>query len=189
MIGLLTVAVLTLLPPAPAKNDIEKVVDEMTLPGMTVGVLVTECGTVNAAYYPPARTLIVCKELLLVTPKPALRFIVAHEMAHAIIHQLDIPVPGSEEAAADEMAAVALLTDGDREAVLAAALWMEGKGGDEDVWDAHQSDRKRAAVLMCLEDGSEDSPMLPECQAQLAHAAYVWRRLIHWRLTPEVAPQ
>src|SRR5262245_33029669 len=111
--------------------DVEAVVKDMTFPGMSVSVEYLNCGFINAAYFPVEqiiwwgesprivhpRTVILCNETL---PEGVgfTRFIVAHEMAHAIVDQYRIPTTGSEEAAADELAAVIEIAGGHRDDIV-----------------------------------------------------------------------
>lgn len=82
-----------------------------------------------------------------------LRETVAHEAGHAVIAALDVPFDGSEEDAADEFAAWALL-DGDpdgAEAVAAAARQYAALADlqDTDTSEGHSLDRERAADYAC----------------------------------------
>lgn len=168
------IAIVALLATA---HDVAKVVDEMTLPGMEVSVEVMPCGQINAFYYPPMKAIVVCREALELDPG-VLRFFIAHEMAHAIIDQYDIPVPSSEEAAADELAAVALIGMGDKVAVVDVSMFFANHPDTEDVWDDHQSHAKRAASALCLVAGSEAVALLPDCGDKFHHAARTWLRLL-----------
>lgn len=181
MIAAVAVAALVVADDGAGENYLQAEMHTLMLPGMSLAMEVIPCGSINAAYFPPAHTIFVCRELL-VLPKPVIRFVLAHEMGHAIIDQLDIPIAGSEEAAADELAAVALEAIGDQDAVYSGALWMEQQDVKEDVWDDHQSSRKRAAVIMCLADGAESVPVLAECGGKFHHAQVTWSHLIMWRL-------
>jgi len=137
----------------------------------------TDCGQVNAAYWPATNALVVCNETM-AQPTGVLRFIVAHEMAHAVIHQRDVPFTGSEEVAADELAALTLLAWDDEYDVLLMGLYFHVHAQAEDPTDPHPGDERRAYTLMCLADGSEDQPEWPECRWELARALHTWGRLL-----------
>lgn len=82
-----------------------------------------------------------------------LRETVAHEAGHAVIDALGVPLDGSEEDAADEFAAWALL-DGDAEgaeAVAAAARQYAALADlqETDTSEGHGLDRERAADYAC----------------------------------------
>lgn len=165
-------------PQTSSHRAVESVIRTMSIPGVDVVVLYRDCGGVNAAYAPWLKAVLVCNELLK-EPEGVQRFVAAHEMAHAIIDQRAIPVPGSEEAAADELGALALLATGQEDAVLAMSIWfLEHAKGGENVEDDHQSFQKRAHVLACLADGSEADPDSADCEFHYLHAVSVWRRLL-----------
>lgn len=94
-------------------------------------------------------------------------FVLYHEVAHLLIHQLDLPVLGREEDAADNMATWTLLNrdNEDREQALADAAYGWLLSGltygnhldDTDYYAAHSLDRQRAFQIVCLMVGSNDS--------------------------------
>lgn len=169
---------LALSVPGASSNDVEQVVRDMTLPTMHVDIIYTECGGVNAAYIPPAKALIVCTEDFAMQPG-ALRFITAHEMAHAVIAQLAIPFTGSEEEAADELAAVYSGMQNRPEDTMEMAMYFLGMADQPvDVADDHPANDKRAWTLACLADGAEPEPTIPNCGMTFERAADHWKRLI-----------
>jgi hypothetical protein len=92
----------------------------------------------------------------------ATRFSLQHEVAHALIDQLHVPIVGREEDAADSFAAfVAVEVDDDGEQVLAAtdlfaALDDEDGHDDESAfWDEHSLDLQRYYEISCLVYGSD----------------------------------
>lgn len=106
-----------------------------------------------------------------------------HETAHALIDELDIPVFGHEEDAADQIATIALLhgtTDlgvpdsvAEVESVIAAAqAWrveweLDKRAGTQTVyWDSHSLDIQRFYNILCLLYGS-DPEKYDEVQGQL----------------------
>ena len=102
-----------------------------------------------------------------VTPKEAMiwanEFIIAHEMGHALVHELDIPVTGREEDAVDGFAAY-LLADNPKfgpSTALSAAIFFDayrqlrGKLKDADFADEHSILEQRIYQFMCWVYGSD----------------------------------
>ncbi len=90
-------------------------------------------------------------------------FILAHEFAHALIANFDLPVLGKEEDAADSIATVVLLQvpEGSRYAADAAAFWANFSGRQEppalaDYADVHALDLQRAFAVLCWVAGSSE---------------------------------
>lgn len=88
-------------------------------------------------------------------------FILAHEFAHALIENFDLPILGREEDAADAISTYVLLNapNGPRYAADAAAFWAEFSGRQEppalaDYADAHSLDLQRAFDILCRVAGS-----------------------------------
>ena len=91
-------------------------------------------------------------------------FVLGHEAGHAVIRQMDIPVTGREEDAADIFATLMALmcTDDFADRVLAnAALgWFfsdrrgRRRGDKLDYYDEHGLDLQRAYGVVCLMVGS-----------------------------------
>lgn len=82
-----------------------------------------------------------------------------HEMGHALIDIMELPVLGNEEDAADIMSVFlinALWEDEPAQQVMRASLatWAaiaDSRGeGDPDWWDVHGPDQKRIATMGCL---------------------------------------
>jgi hypothetical protein len=94
-------------------------------------------------------------------------FVLFHEIGHLLIDQLDMPVLGREEDAADNMATWTLLSLGtnDAEQTLrdAARGWLlsgiayGANLDDTDYYDAHSLDRQRAFNIVCLMVGSNQT--------------------------------
>jgi hypothetical protein len=98
-------------------------------------------------------------------------FVLLHELAHAVIGELKVPVLGPEEDAADYLAATALLnaTRNDPASyqranawLLAAAeglrlSWAEGetRGGELPYWNSHSLNIQRFYTLVCLLYGND----------------------------------
>jgi hypothetical protein len=92
-------------------------------------------------------------------------FVVLHEMAHGLIADLQLPVLGREEDAADQFATVAMLKMGTefshRTLVNAAKGWFlsdrrSRERGDQVVYyDAHGLDLQRDYNIICILVGSD----------------------------------
>jgi hypothetical protein len=91
-------------------------------------------------------------------------FAFVHEMAHALVHEMDLPVLGKEEDAADTFAGLTMLKMGTslshRVVVEASKAWFmmdkrdRREGTQPDAWDAHGLDEQRAYHIVCLLVGS-----------------------------------
>lgn len=94
-------------------------------------------------------------------------FVLYHEVAHLLFHQLDLPILGREEDAADNMATWTLLNkrtpESDRALADAAQGWILSgiaydSGGDESDYAAgHSLDKQRAYQIVCLMVGMDDT--------------------------------
>lgn len=152
----------------------------VSVPEIKVQIAVAECGDVNAYYAPDADTIVLCIENLTL-PAGVQRFLLAHELGHATIDQLNLPIPGSEEAAADEFAAIALAQSGHADDLEATAKWFDSLAEldpDENVHDDHQSHAKRAATIRCLGWGAKAIPFAKMCTAKYNKISNNWQRLI-----------
>jgi len=137
-------------PIAQSRLDIAQIVADLTFPGMEVTWEIAKCGQVNAYYQPKLKHLVVCRELVEYSPWLA-RFAAAHEMGHAMVRQLDLPITGMEEMAADEVAALELCIFSDHCMDLArTADYFYTLDGEELPADPHPSDRRRGITLMRL---------------------------------------
>lgn len=140
-----------------------------------VRIEVRECGKINAYYSPYAHIVRVCYEFIAQAAaafKPdaqsdsevrkrtagLLKFTLMHELTHALTGELELPIAGKEEDAADEFAAILLTLEGDRgfQAALAAAQWF-GSEGQKKVqsgaimWsDEHSFDLQRMFGIVCI---------------------------------------
>jgi hypothetical protein len=178
-----------------------------------------ECDEPNAYYRPRERSLRVCLELvdylfdllgrrfeqgrrLEEAVASAFSFIVLHEVGHALIDLLDLPVTGREEDAADQLAVWLLLVEagGDRAVVEAAFSFLLADGsqfvdGDPAAYE-HALNRQRYYNLVCWVYGSDpqgqaaliEQAALPESRRRSCHAEYLrwhrsWTRLLEgvWR--------
>jgi hypothetical protein len=98
-------------------------------------------------------------------------FVLYHEVAHLLFHQLDLPILGREEDAADNMATWTLLNKRteatDRVLADAAQGWILSgiaydSGGDESDYAAnHSLDKQRAYQIVCLMVGMDETAFRP----------------------------
>lgn len=91
-------------------------------------------------------------------------FVLAHEFAHALIADFNLPVLGKEEDAADSIATFVLLNvpEGVAFASDAAAFWIAFSGRQEppqlaDYADVHSLDLQRADSVLCWVAGSGEA--------------------------------
>jgi hypothetical protein len=90
-------------------------------------------------------------------------FILAHEFAHALIANYELPVLGKEEDAADSISTALLLEvpNGDEYAADAALFWAELSDGQEspdleEYADNHSLNIQRALSILCWVAGSSE---------------------------------
>lgn len=155
-------------------------------------------------------------------PRPLLRataefttgnmlFVLLHEMAHGLIADLQLPVLGREEDAADQFATVTMLKMGTefshRTLVNAAKGWFlsdrrSRENGENAVYyDAHGLDLQRAYNIICLMVGSDadrfkdlaDETNLPEdrrdtCLGDYSNASWSWDKALKPFLRPAAQP-
>ena len=184
-----------------------------------IPVVFAECGEANAFYSPEHGNITLCYELMEDFArvfaenggKPeevaqqlieATAFIFYHEMGHALVHQLELPITGKEEDAVDDLATVILINadddkDGEKMAFSAAEafyLWGEEVGdapGEEAYADEHSLDKQRFYNILCTVYGSDEEAFsdivgeegLPEARAQRCADEYhqkstSWSRLL-----------
>jgi DNA-binding Xre family transcriptional regulator len=93
-------------------------------------------------------------------------FVGFHELGHAVIHELGLPVLGREEDAADSFATIAMINIGTdfstRVLVQAARGWFlmgnrdRADGDKPEFYDEHGLDQQRAYEIVCLMVGSNE---------------------------------
>ena len=189
--------------------------ESLKLP-VPVGVRFAECGEANAFYDPSEQQISMCFELLEdyyetmaeqyetqdeldAAVMGAFVLVLFHELGHALVHVLDLPITGREEDAVDQLAAWAMIDDdtGD-EAVLSAALSYyvsaEQSGAEIDdstFADEHSLDKQRFFNLVCWVYGSNpekhkglvSDDFLPAARAERCPSEYEqidrsWSRLL-----------
>jgi len=178
-------------------------------------VVVATCQTPNAFYDPENVQVVFCYEMfgllaqVFYEPEAsdeevgnallgAAAFIFLHEMGHALVDQLDIPVTGREEDAVDDLATLILLAGNAEDALFAAldsfqTLSDQMETGDVDLpfWDEHSFHAQRVYSIACLIYGSNPEAYagmvgeegLPEeravrCPAEYQQKYSAWDRLL-----------
>jgi hypothetical protein len=171
------------------------------------------CGEPNAFYHPDERAISLCYELVddldralggegegteegAQAVSDALLFTMLHEVGHALVHVLDIPIAGREEDAVDQLAAV-MLVDGSDEGSTAAIHGASGLATDEEHLDSlafaddHALGSQRFYNVLCLVYGQNpdqyghwvDDGTLPReraegCEEEYEHVSRSWDRLL-----------
>jgi hypothetical protein len=138
----------------------------------------TDCGQPNASYDPAQTAILMCYELvdrlirdyrryapsdsiLAVSVWQTTLFVFYHELGHALIDMLDLPVTGREEDAVDQLATIVLLEAGPegRNAALRGAEWFQFStrrtGSRAPYWDEHSLDQQRYFNILCWVYGSD----------------------------------
>ena len=161
------------------EQNIVDVVSTVRGPIDIEGISLRACGYSNAWYHADTRTLEFCTELAAESPEFQ-RFVVAHEMSHAIIDQLEVPFTGSEEDAADELGALLLISTGHAEDLVGAAShYWEETDSTPDPTDDHATSQRRGWNLLCLYAGSiGDRAGSVMCTYKFSRAAHAWARLL-----------
>jgi hypothetical protein len=128
-------------------------------------------------------------------------FVLVHELGHAVISEMRLPVLGREEDAADAFGAVVALEMkthfSERVLIEAAKGWFlsdrrnKKEGNAMEFYDAHGLDLQRAYNIVCLIVGSDpkrfkvlaDETKLPEdrqetCQGDYSNASWSWDTIL-----------
>lgn len=179
-----------------------------------IGIRLTECGEANAYYDLEQYEILLCLELMdgmAEVLKPQFEtdedftnalagaFIATalHEVGHALVHVLELPITGREEDAVDQLSAWLLIKAGEPDAVLGAAAtyYTEFDPEDEDFSGEHSIDRQRYFNHVCWVYGAAPADNeelisvweLPEARAEQCEAEYAqldrsWQRLLREHL-------
>jgi hypothetical protein len=167
-----------------------------------IDLVATDCGRVNAYYDPHTRTVILCHELIAVIagsfdnhdylPQVCL-YVAMHELGHALIDVLDLPVVGREEDAADQFATLFFVNPGDLRfvvGVVQAAQFFRRADADQTVfWDSHSFGEARYYQLLCMVYGGAPdardtiASALPprraeQCSTEYQQVRHGWNRLV-----------
>lgn len=138
----------------------------MMFDGVDTEVIWIDCEMENAFYVAPARTVVMCNELLAL-PDGVIRFIFAHELAHGVISQRRLPLSWRwQEYAADELAVLVLAAIGNVQDIRdAAGYWgVKARGEPHEFFAGnHPGHAKRGWMLVCLADEIEEKPLLSLC--------------------------
>jgi hypothetical protein len=187
-------------------DNVAAAVNEVLFLPYNLPVTFTSCGVPNAFYDPTQVAITMCYELLdqaaefvsseekssdelwqAVTGTGT--FVMLHEIGHALVHLLEIPITGKEEDSVDNLATLILLTGGEEdEASLFAALghwsslayYMESNEAELPFWDEHSLSSQRMYDIACLIYGSNPQAYaalvgpdgLPEARAQRCPSEY-----------------
>jgi hypothetical protein len=139
-------------------------------------------------------------------------FVLLHELGHAAITEMGLPVLGRMEDAADSFAALRLIRVGSdfshRVLIEAAKGWFladlrDQRTGDKvQFYDEHGLNRQRAYEIVCLMVGADEEKfkdlaketVLPEsrqdtCAGDYSNAVYSWDLLLKSHLSPPDRPK
>jgi hypothetical protein len=192
-------------------EDVAEWLNEWIALPQDVKLAFESCGEPNAFYRPEDRTVALCYEMVddldaaldpeasdagVQAVSDALLFTALHEVGHALVDVLSIPVTGREEDAVDQLAAV-MLVDGTAEGSAAAVNGISGlAGGDEDLDELsfageHALGMQRVYNVLCLVYGQDpgaheawvDDGTLPQeradrCTEEYERVADSWERLL-----------
>ncbi|HEX8360264.1 MAG TPA: DUF4344 domain-containing metallopeptidase, partial [Longimicrobium sp.] len=173
-----------------------------------------ECGQVNAFWRPAERTITLCYELIDAifnefrydglsqeafgtAVASATMFIAMHEVGHALVDILNLPVTGREEDVVDQFAAIALGHDDPAPALWAAEFWRTKddlldtglKVGRMPYEDEHSFDMQRFYNVLCWTYGKDPQNRasvlrsLPQgraarCPGEYQRMASSWERIL-----------
>lgn len=173
-----------------------------------------ECGVVNAMYEPDKHRVSICYEYVTFFQnlfvqsggsaeaaasgiKGAVYYTLYHEIGHALIHTLDLPVTGREEDVVDQLSTYILIEqggeDGEEMALNGAHFWYllaqrnQQMGVGQAYWDEHSTSEQRFFNSICWLYGSNPQKyqrfvgsVLPAARAQKCPNEY--RRFVKgWR--------
>ena len=204
-----------------------------------ITVRATDCASDGSMYLPKTREIVVCYALLQVlwtrgerlaedaandaagrdafAPRYVwanLRFILAHEVGHALIEELDLPVTGRVEDAVDQFASLMMQRVVDEGETAGDAAWnlrmaavdlLAGSKGHyplEAFADAHAFGEQRYFNLQCLlygtdpvryaelvEGGDLPADRARGCERETRRVGAAWWRLLQPYLDPAVAAE
>jgi hypothetical protein len=167
-----------------------------------------ECGESNSFYRPEDRTVVVCFELVDELDAmfehdrdrdqavdDALLFTTLHEVGHALVSVLELPITGREEDAVDQLAAL-ILVDGSDEGDVAAINGVRGLPDDELLddlafADEHALNGQRFFNVLCLvygqnpeahpewtRDGTLPEERAERCPEEYGQTRAAWQQLL-----------
>lgn len=153
-------------------EDIASWMNEWVSVPHDVTLTFAQCGESNAFYRPETGTVTVCFELVdeldhlfagdddrNQSVNDALLFTTMHEVGHALVNVLDLPITGREEDAVDQLAALILVDnaeDGDQAAINGVRALPSGSEIDELAFaDEHALNEQRFYNVLCLVYGQD----------------------------------
>ena len=151
---------------------IELLNESLILP-RDIDVSFSDCGTANAFFIPPGQiegaseggSIVLCHELtelflnLYADPAQAFNasvFVMMHEVGHALVDQLELPVLGIEEPYVDGIGAVLVAEAGLAEASVLAG-WFFFSQPATPFFDTHRAGSQRLGDLACWGVGADPS--------------------------------
>lgn len=167
-----------------------------------------QCGESNSFYEPKNRTVTVCFELVDEldhmfaddrdrdqSVNDALLFTTLHEVGHALVNVLDLPITGREEDAVDQLASLILVDeaeDGDEAAVNGVrGLPDDDQLDDLAFADEHALNGQRFYNVLCLvygqdpeayaewtKDGTLPAERAERCPEEYAQTRASWQKLL-----------
>lgn len=201
-------------------EEVAKAVNQIFIIPQDVGLKFLECGESNAYFSPSDMEISMCIELwedmynTLGESYPdederqtavvgAFMTILMHEVGHALVAVLDLPITGREEDAVDQLAAWVLIEADDADSVLSSAATYytaEGEASEDDLADEHSLNQQRYFNMVCWVYGSNPDKHsdlledwgLPEARANQCEGEYetlrkAWSRLLQDHLRQDTA--
>jgi putative metallopeptidase DUF4344 len=171
-----------------AMTKIVAALDLRTRMPRALPVMFKECGQINAFYQPGAHAIQMCHDLYddlvglfkksgadeaksVELARGTLFFVFFHELGHALVGELGLPITGKGEDAADELATLVMIQLGAPgfKAALAAAQWfdtMAKRPGAKNVfYDEHSFNEQRVVSITCLLYGADQKRWAPLMQS------------------------
>ncbi|OLP17369.1 hypothetical protein BST81_16345 [Leptolyngbya sp. 'hensonii'] len=177
-----------------------------------VRVILKECGVTNAFYRPSQHSITICYDLTEYfidlfkkngktdykageMAMYATVFTFFHEVGHMLTSELDLPITGKEEDAADQFSTLLLSkSDVGERSALAAASWFNYATGPTTraaFMDEHSLDQQRLYYIVCLLYGDEPKKYttlvqglgfprnrLSKCVKEYDQKTKAWRKLL-----------
>lgn len=193
-------------------NIVYQINSNFALPS-TVWIVFAQCGDSLSFYDPDQKKIEICYEfidnmknvysVMDITQDPTsaainnTEFVLYHEIGHALIDTLNIPVTGKEEDAADQLATLMLLENGQNNdaAVFLTAYSLGFQGSFRNpfelkFWDDHSLESQRFFNIMCWLYGQDPvkykiivSELMPDDRSQKCSGEYAkmfnsWAQLL-----------
>ncbi|MCT7982192.1 DUF4344 domain-containing metallopeptidase [Laspinema sp. A4] len=197
-------------------EEIAQTINELLILPNDIPVYFMECGEANAYYDPSTVEITMCYELIegykqifteevetdeeyIAEVINAGLFTFFHELGHALVDQLELPITGREEDVVDEFAAIILLQAGEEgENAVLSGVWQFAVDAEEEAeleeltyWGEHSLNIQRYYNMACLVYGSnpekyqflvEDEDLPAEraegCEYEYAQKSQSWEVLL-----------